>query len=39
MPPEPRKRLILRQLSTLASKSLANLLVIIEPNRVAQEEA
>ncbi|HEX3272411.1 MAG TPA: DUF5615 family PIN-like protein [Ktedonobacterales bacterium] len=34
MPPEPRKQLILRQLSTLTGQTLDNLLVIIEPGRV-----
>jgi predicted nuclease of predicted toxin-antitoxin system len=34
MPPESRKQLILRQLSTLTGQTLDNLLVIIEPNRV-----
>jgi predicted nuclease of predicted toxin-antitoxin system len=34
MPPEPRKQLILRQLSTLSGQALDNLLTIIEPGRV-----
>jgi predicted nuclease of predicted toxin-antitoxin system len=34
MPPEPRKRLILRRLATLTGQALDNLLVIIEPGRV-----
>jgi predicted nuclease of predicted toxin-antitoxin system len=34
MPPESRKRLILRQLSTLTGQALDNLLIIIEPGRV-----
>jgi hypothetical protein len=34
LPPEPRKRLIVRQLATLAGQSLENSLVIIEPARI-----
>jgi predicted nuclease of predicted toxin-antitoxin system len=34
MPPDQRKQLILRQLATLASQSLADTLVILEPGRV-----
>lgn len=34
LPPETRKRVILRQLATLAGQSLANTLVIIQPGRV-----
>lgn len=34
MPPDARKRIIVRQLATLAGQSLANTLVIIEAHRV-----
>jgi predicted nuclease of predicted toxin-antitoxin system len=34
MLPEPRKKLILLQLATLAGQSLENALVIVEPGRV-----
>jgi predicted nuclease of predicted toxin-antitoxin system len=34
LPPDARKRIIVRELGTLAGQSLANTLVIIEPGRV-----
>ena len=34
MPPDARKRIILRQLATLSGQSLADTLIILEPGRI-----